>query len=364
MERDLTAPTVSPSRRALPSHLPVFILSLAVPACFGASVEAHAAPPRVYFDVAPVVACQDITPSEFAEANPDEKLVRASFKVSSLIGRGEEHDLIQFFYRVESPEQTIRIVDYSPKTTLASDIAGNISIEKKKDTTNHIGMALAGPLDWPVKVTGSGDLGSKSDDAVRYELLPQMVAVAASGTIHRGYGVYFKFRPSRGTSLEGAKELTVVFRVPSEWRADTVQLFCKAIGIRHGIVPPLDGHAVCGARRFAIALYVEGDRAAKAAAERLVRAESELLKSLSANRREIEKRSHPTLAHRIGALLDVVEPALPDDWADCLIYGPADGMIDGIADRLPSEVRDAVNEYSVARHELAQLGTPPMSEVQ
>jgi len=367
MERVLAVGSQFHSFRAVQLHLPVFILSLAFPVFLGASVEARGvrgAPPRVYFDLASAVACHDVTPSGFAEANPGEKLVRATFKVSMLIRSGTENDLIQLFYRVESLEQTIRIVDYSPKTTLASDVAGNISIEKKKDTTNHIGMALTGPFDWPVKITGSGDLGSKSHDAVRYELLPQMVAVAASGTIHRGYGVYFKLRPSRGTSLEGAKDLTVVFRVPSEWRGDYIQLSCKATGIRRGVVPPLDGRAVCGARRFVVALYVDGDRSARAAAERLVRAESELLKTVSANRREIEKRLYPTIAHKIGALLDVIEPTLPDDWAEHLIYGPEDGKIDGIADRLPAEVRDAVAEYSVARRELFRLGSPPTSEVQ
>jgi len=367
MERVLTVASVFHSFRALQSYWPAFILCLAFPIYFSASVEAYAArgtPPRVYFDLAPAVACQDVTPSEFAEANPDEKLVQATFEVSSLIRSGKEDDLIQFFYRVESLKQTIRIVDYSPKTTLASDVAGNLSIEKKKEATNHIGLALTGPFDWPVKASGSGDLGSKSLGAVRYELLPQMVAVAASGTIHRGYGVYFKLRPSRGTSLEGAKELTVVFRVPTEWRGDYVQLSCNAIGIRRGVVPPLDERAVCGARRFIVPLYVEGDASAKAAAERLVRAESELLRSVSANRREIEKRLYPTIAHKIGAFLDVIEPTFPDDWAEHLIYGPDHGEIDGIVDRLPSEVRHAVAEYSVARHELFRLGATPRSEVQ
>lgn len=367
MDRVPTVPSMSHSFRAFQSYLAASIFCFAFSAFSDASVEARGtrtASPRVRFDLAPAVACKDVTPSEFAKANPDEKLVQATFKVSSLIRSGKENDLIRFFYRVESLEQTIRVVDYSPKTTLASDVAGNISIEKKKDTTNHIGMALTGPFDWPVKMSGSGDLGSKSHDAIRYELLPQQFAVAASGTIHRGYGVYFKLRPSRSTSLEGEKDLTVVFRVPREWRGDYVQLSCTAIGVRRGVVRPLDEHAVFGARRFVVALYVDGDGSAKAAAERLVRAESELLKTVSANRREIEERFYPTIAHKIGAFLDVIEPTLPENWAERLIYGPHDGEFDGITNRLPSQVQEAVNEYSVARRELFRLGTSGTSEVQ
>ena len=321
-------------------------------------------PPHVYFDLAPVVACRDVTPKEFAEANPDEKLVQATFAISSLISSGDQEDLLQFFYRVESLEGTLQVFDYSPKTTLASEVAGNIGIEKKNEKSKHISLAVSGAFEWPVSGSGSGNLGSKSVDAVRYELVPQMVAVAASGTIRRGAGVYFKLRPSRSTSLEGAKEFTVVFRVGRSWRADCIQVMCKAVGIRRGVVLPLDDSIVCGQRRFLVALYLEGDLSAKAAAERFAHAASELRKTIAARRRDIEKRLYPTIVHRVGVLLDVIEPALPRDWADHLICDPDGSRLDAIAERLPSEVRDAVAEYALARRELFRLDTPETVDVQ
>jgi len=310
-----------------------------------------------------LVACRDVTPPDFAEANPDEKLMQAELQVSSLIRKGGDGDLIQYFYRMESPEETIRIVDYAPKTTLASDVAGNISIEKKKEKTNHVGMALTGPFDWPVKASGSGDVGSKSHEVVRYELLPQKFAVASSGTVRRGYGVYFKLKPSRSTTLEGAKQFTLVFRVPKEWRGDYVHLSCTAVGLDRGVVSPLDERTIFGHRRFLIALYAEGDTSAKSAAERLARAEAGLLRTVSQNRREIEKRFYPTIAHKVGVMLEVIEPPIPDDWAQRLIYGKQI-VIAEIAKRLPADVREAVDEYAVAKRELFLMGIPEASEVQ
>jgi len=355
-----------------PSHQPRSFLS-GIYVCGGILALCHASiavqaidasPPRVTFDVNPLIACRDVTPADFAEANPDERLVRADVQVSSLIRKGGEDDLIQHFYRVKSPEETIQIVDYSPKTTLTSDISGNVTIEKKKENTNHVGLALSGPFDWPVKATGSGDLGTKSHDVVRYELLPQKSAIASSGTICRGYGVYFKLKPSRSTTLEGSKQLTLVFRVPKEWRGDYAHLSCTAIGLHRGGARPFDERMVCGHHRFVIALYADGDTSAKAAAERLARAELDLLKTASANRRAIEKRVYPTLVHKVGVMLDVIEPSIPNDWTQRLIYGTEETGIAKITKRLPSRVREAADEYAVAKRELFRLGVPEAPEVQ
>ncbi len=147
----------------------------------GPSVRAES--PEVSFDVTPSVGCRDVTAAEFAKANPDEKLVEAHFEVSSLIRQGHEGDLLQYFYRVDSPRPSMKIVAYTPKTTLASDLAGNVTVEKKQETTKGIGLTAAAPLEWPIKLGGSGDLAAKNTDSLRYELLPPMTAVAASGTL-------------------------------------------------------------------------------------------------------------------------------------------------------------------------------------
>ena len=345
----------------------LFRLLLAAILGTGASIAsrpAQAAPPEVSFDVTPSVGCRDVTTAEFAEANPDEKLIEVLIEVSSLIRQGKEGDLLQYFYRFDSPRRTLRIVDYTPKTTLASDVAGNVTIEKKQETTKGLGDDGHRALEWPVKLGGSGDLATKTLDSTRYELVPPKTAVAASGTLDRGYSVYFKLKPSRSTSLEGARPFTLVLRVPHNWRADYVHLSCTASAAAQGLLGPLDEELVCGRRKFVVALYAEGDASAKAAAERLVRAESELLKTISANRQELEKRFYPTLAHRVGAMLEGASATLPDNVAEAIVYGGRSPDKDMLALRLPAEVRQAVTKYTVARRALSSLGIAERERVQ
>lgn len=333
----------------------------------GASITSWpvlAASPDVAFDVTPSVGCRDVTTAEFTEANPDERLVEAQIEVSSLIREGNEGDLLQYFYRFDSPRQTLRIVDYAPKTTLASDLAGNVVIEKKQESTRGLGGTVAAPLEWPVKLAGSGELATKTLDSTRYELVPPMTAVAASGTLDRGYGVYFKLRPSRSTSLEGAKSFSMVFRVPHNWRADYVHLSCTASAAAKGLLGPLDEQLVCGRRKFVVALYAEGDASAKAAAERLVRAESDLLQTISANRKELERRYYPTVVHRVGAMLEGVSASLPENVAEAIVYGGQTSDRQMLELRLPAEIRQAVTKYTVARRALAGLRATETSKVQ
>lgn len=310
---------------------------------------------EVSFDVTPSIACRDVTSAEFAEANPDERLIEAQIDVSSLIRRGTEEALLEYFYRFDSPRRTLRVTDYTPKTTLASDLAGNVTVENKQEATRGIGLTVAAPLDWPVKLGSSGEVGAKNLQATRYELLPPMSAVAASGTLDRGHSVYFKLRPSRSTSLEGSRSFTLVFRVAADWRADYVHLSCTAVGQTKGLLGSLDERTTCRRRRFVVALYAAGDASAKAAAERLVQAESELWKTISANRQALERHWYPTLAHRVGALLDGAAAALPDSVAEAIVYGDETPDRELLDRRLPAEVRQAVVRYTVARRALARL---------
>jgi len=324
----------------------------------------QAAPPEVSFDVPPSVGCRDVTTAEFAEANPDERLIEVLVEISSLIRQGKEGDLLQCFYRFDSPRPAMRIVDYTPKTTLASDVAGNLTIEKRQETSRGLGMSVVAPLNESLKLSGSGDMGKKTVDSTKYELVPPITAIAASGTLDRGSSVYFKLKPSRKTSLEGARPFTLVLRVPHRWRAGYVHLTCTAFTTAQGLLGPLDKESVCGQQKFVVALYAEGDASAKAAAQRLVRAESELLKTISANRQELERRFYPTLAHRVGALLDGETASLPADVVEAIVYGGRSPDKDILELRLPAEVRQAVVRYTVARRALSSLGIGQRENVQ
>ena len=312
--------------------------------------------PQVQFDVKDTVLCYDRTPPEFSNLHPSERLVEARFEVSALLQTGDERDLVQYVYQVVSPRQTLPIVDYAPERHWSAILRAASRSKNAANATNKQRRTCRRRALWRVNVSAAGSYEERSLQSLRYEWLPSLLPVSASGTIQRGYGVYFKLKPSRRQTLEGAKEFTLLFRVPADWRGDYVQLTCRATGTLRSVMPAFSETLTCGARRFTIALYAAGDAEAQAAAERLVRAEAALLRSVTLNRREIEKRLYPSPAQRLGVKLEVVEPLLPLNWAEQLVCDAAPEPSGRLADRLPRPVREAVATYTVAKRDLYRLG--------
>src|SRR6185369_7170293 len=93
----------------------LFVL-IASAAPVAAPDAAPAEQPRVSFDMPYAVACRDVTPSDYSASNPGHKLMEAKLEISSLLTAGQEKDLTEYLIRVESPQRTLTIADYLPKT--------------------------------------------------------------------------------------------------------------------------------------------------------------------------------------------------------------------------------------------------------
>ena len=199
--------------------------------------QLRAQPPQVQFDVPSMIGCRDVTPAGFAEANRDERLLEAQFQITSLIRRGAEDDLIQYLYRIESPERSMQIADYLPKTTLATSVVGNLGVETQLEQGSSIGITAAGHYDQMVNAEATATASSKTASSVRYELLPRLELLAAAGTTSRGTGVYFKLKPSDAHVAGGRQGLC-----PGSAGAAHVARRLCARGVR-GEEPP----ARCGA---------------------------------------------------------------------------------------------------------------------
>ena len=237
-------------------------------ALFSAANGAAAAP-RVHFDMPLVVACRDVMSPQFAAANPSHRLVEARLAISTLLLEGKERDLTQLLIRIDSPQRTLTVVDYLPKTLHESRLAGPIGITKTDEKSASIGINLAGKYEPLTTIGGNAGLGRKDTDCVKYDLLPPLETVAASGTLLRGAGVFFKLKGSPRRPLEGASELALVLRVPRDWRTDYLRIHCEAEGIARGLVDSLDQTVSAGQRRCVVALHLEGDEAARKSAEEL-----------------------------------------------------------------------------------------------
>jgi hypothetical protein len=309
----------------------------------------HADAADVRFDVVPVVACRDVTSAEFAAVNPHERLWEARFQVSSLIPRGDEDELVQYLYRIDSPHHGFVVADYLPQTTLATDVAKNLSVEKLRETRHDLGISVSGHYNKLAQGSASAGTGKTIKSSVRYELLPPLELLASSGTISRGSGVYFKLRPSRRTSLEGAKEFVLVLRVPADWRGDFVRIHCEAVGRQTHLLPNIESESVWGTADFLVALYAEGDIEAQQAAASLALAEQELRETVEQAQRQIRKLAQPNLSIKLGRLPKFSEPKWSPGVVERFLKHPEQFDASYAEPFLPSDVRRALTHFVTAK---------------
>ena len=313
-----------------------------------AATSAPAAELRVTFDAPPVVACREVTTSEFSEAHADEKLIEARIPISLLARGGTSDALITCFYRIESLERTMLVHDFEPRTTLATDVVGEVQIEQKEGKSKSLGLTLNGGWDHYVKGTANASRGSDKSESQRYQKAARLELLAASGTVSRGSGVYFKLQPSSQTTLEGAREFSVVFRVPQGWRGDYLRLTCEAASRERSNV-------LCGREELNLGLHMEGDIEAEKVAEKFATAALELRRESAQRQRDIRKRSLPTPLHQVAAAMSVVDPKIPHTWLRHAMLSPVNEPPGDYLRHLPTPVRDAVNSYREAQLQLHLL---------
>ncbi|MCC9605214.1 hypothetical protein LOC69_04890 [Blastopirellula sp. JC733] len=295
----------------------------------------------VNFDVGYRIACRDVTPDDYVG---DEKLIEAKFVVSSLVAYEAENDLLQFVIRIESGDPRMTAVDYSPRTTLENTLTGGMQIERKKENDASLGANLTGKYDGIVSGNLSGGASRKDSITTKYELRSPVELIAASGTIHRGAGVYFKLKPARQTTLEGAKEYTCIFRVPRNWTRGLASVYCDALGEESSTLSPLDSRRNFARQTFRVALYLDIDADARRAAENYVASERMLRAATLQYRDSIEKATRHSPVDQLVSLVKHGRtshgPKLdPSD----LTRWPADELY-----RLPQEVQNAAADFRAA----------------
>ncbi|MCA9177140.1 MAG: hypothetical protein KDB14_21775 [Planctomycetales bacterium] len=300
----------------------------------------------VRFDAGQTVACHNITTPEFAADHPGEQLWEAKLEVSSLIS-GNERVLQHYFYQVDMIDQEIKFVDYLPQTTLESPYADPVNVERKDERSRSAGISVT--WDTLVKVAPTANAGTKSSTQVRYNLLPPKEQVAASGTLRRSRGVYFKLRPSTQHTLEGGKEFALVFRTPAGWRAGAMLLRCEAKSTKKSFFK--NETVSAGSGLFMLALYQAGDAEAKAAALRYAEAESKLRESAHRERSVIAKQQ----ASVHFPLSEPQPPRVPAGWLERLLITPGDANWSQYAGHLPREVKHSGELFLSAKSELYDL---------
>ena len=272
-----------------------------------------AAPP-VSFDAPAIIPAVPIESDSAMPPAPDSELLEITFPVSTLVQTRHPLPSYQLWFFCQAPGVSWRVVDFAPQTELTTPYAGPLQTDTQKETSHRLGLHFTGPLEPWGNGQATSELAGKEKRTTRVAEAPPMMLLQASGTIDRGTGVYYKFRPSRQTTLEGMRQLRIVVEVPRSWQTSLVRLHCLAEPIEEGVAP--FGEAV-----FAIAVYRAGSSDALACAERFTKAEREFRRAWREAERSLHTHSDSFLPSW-DWLPDWIAPSrCPDEhltWADAI----------------------------------------------
>ena len=313
--------------------------------------------PVLQFDIKHHVACVDVAQSGQFKAVAGKRLIQVKIPVSTLVHQGSSQGLLQVLIRFENPDRLVEVIDYSPKTTLATDIVGNIGIETKQDKSAAVGITLAGNQAG-IRGSTSADIGSKRGKSVKWQHLPPLELLSASGTIARGSGVYFKLKPSKRTSLEGNRDFVLLLQVPEGWQSGVLHIDCRAEAEQRSSFTNWSEKVTCGHNRFVVALYAANNKKAQGRANRLVSADKRLRQIAHVHRQKIQQSAYPHPGYRLGVLFQILEPRIPSHWLETVLFHvpgsnepfkepPLESWPD-----LPDPVQGAARQYLSAKRQL------------
>lgn len=251
------------------------LVVLAASAWRPAAVEA-AEETALAFDFGRTLECRDVTPPEFLEQYPDERIVQCTIRLSVYLTAGVASDIDAIRVEIADADERLRVYSFSPNTRLESEYAADIETTKTVESSYSLEASLGGEIPAPIggvvahlSPTIGGGKGGKELVTEKIVRVAPKQAVIASGTMNSEHGVFFILRSSPATSLEGVHELAIQYRVPATWRGDAVRISCQATGKQKMLW--MTQQRVWGQKSTPVALYLAGDSVARRAAERFVR---------------------------------------------------------------------------------------------
>lgn len=308
----------------------------------------------VDFDAPAIVVAEPVNPAVVASPLTGGELMRLRIPVSSFIHSNFRGHVNEYLVEVKSPSMTMRVVDFWPKTETFSTIDGTIAVQQTKQRDDSFTFQVSGSYPGVANGSANGNFHNKVSSQETYVRKPAMQILTSSGTAARGFGAFFKFRPGPNPVLEGARDIALLVEVPLGWRADALEITMEASGVEQGN----NSQKQLGTSRLWTAIHREGDGAAAAVANQFVTRERALRAAAAANARRVEQRSLPTVFHKLGASLDVIEPSIPEDYLVQAIFGDAPNRFNDATSKLPVDLRVAMLDYWEIKNNLQSLAQP------
>lgn len=323
--------------------------------CFVSLASLASAQQAIRFDLAPLSVVEPCAPSESALPLPGQRLVRIPLRISALVDSPRPPRIDQVMVQIFSTDPSASVVDYAPRTALASPYEGNLEVSKTEERSKHLGFALNGDYGHMVEGNIVGDSGKKDIECVKFHRVAPLEVVAASGTLGRGRGVYFKLRATALQVLEGDKQFEVVLSVPDDWQSGLLDVRISADASRR-VLGGLDTETQClGRAQFVVAAFIDEVPAVRRAAMELVEAET-LLRQAAVEFAAQRPRRSPSLFRHVATALEIGQPEIRVDWLYQVMRGTVDPHLDRDIRSLPVDVRVAILDYREAQQAFVQAG--------
>lgn len=303
--------------------------------------------PVVDFDLPAIVEARPVVTE-----TSDSHHVTIELRLSAIIETPEMPHVDQWLVQCRPRGSEVTIVDYSPRTETASNMAGPIQVKQTLEAANAVGISVDGAYGHMIGNAGA-DVSKKSIDSLQFDRVAPLHAVTASGTINRGRGVYFKLRATAQQILDGEKCFKITLEVPAEWRGGLIDVDVVAQSGRKKFAWERDSKTI-GSQHFVVAAYRRGDQQAAELAEALTAAETSL-RQIAAEHRASAPRI-PTLLKSLATKLQL-DPSSSDSWVQRLILNQADPRLDEEICDLPMPIRIAVLDYADLRDQFVSIST-------
>ncbi|MEQ1902973.1 MAG: hypothetical protein ABL888_02150 [Pirellulaceae bacterium] len=286
-----------------------------------------------------------------SDSDPYEQLIEIVIPVSCWIDQRHRDHIQEFRFDVHWHRSVFPVVEYGPKTLMQSPVHGFIAVEKRDDQTVKVGGDSQIPAG-AVKVGAKLETAKTVGQTERFEAIPQHDLLVASGSINRGTGVFFRFHSAKQFSLEGGRELSLVYRVPRSWRGGIIRIDCLAVGsVKRfpGITDELRS-----AVSFIVPTYLKGDREAQQVAAQYVQSEQSLRHDWVSY---VSKKPEPKFWEQVQNSWnkDETKDELPTNWALQLIQSPSDFDLAEPTKKLPESLKTTVKHFADARRQMAGL---------
>lgn len=317
----------------------------------------------VRFDVPQWV---EADPASGELVGPDERLVTIDLPVSIIVDSLSAIRIDQLIIEVTPRGGSTSVADYSPRTELASNYSGDIEVLRAEESMRSV--AFGADATYPplaiAKLTGS--LTEKDAASYKYDRVAPMHLIAASGTVRRGRGVYFKFRSTDRQIIEGDRVLRITLRVPSAWRGELLDVLIMGDRYPSGLASGLSSLAGRPARPvrmgtalFLVAAFPAEDREVRQLARRMVDAEAVMrARLLGVRGSEVPVISGPSsLLRHVSRRIDWTEAVDQEveKKAKVTLHRALAGTLQPYVDRefkdLPADVRAVCLDYLEARQQ-------------